>query len=83
VDPVLMTGAIAASILSVVAVGRIAWRAFERAVRSILREEIQRVHRDMDDIETRFERLESALEALQKAVTELRQMMFDHVSAKG
>jgi F0F1-type ATP synthase membrane subunit b/b' len=79
-DPVLMAGAIAASILSVVGLGRVAWKAFEKAVRGILRDEIQRVHRDMDDIEVRFERLEAALEALQEAVTELRQMMFDHVA---
>jgi len=81
-DPVLMTGAIAASILSVIALARSAWKAFEKAVRSILRDEIQRVHRDMDDIEVRFERLEAALEALQVAVTELRQMMFDHVAQR-
>jgi F0F1-type ATP synthase membrane subunit b/b' len=81
-DPVLMVGAIAASILSIVALARVAWRAFEKAVRSILRDEIQRVHRDMDDIEARFERLEAAVEALREAVAELRQMMFDHV-AKG
>jgi F0F1-type ATP synthase membrane subunit b/b' len=79
-DPVLMTGAIAASILSIVALARVAWRAFEKAVRSILRDEIQRVHKDMDDIEARFERLEAALVALQQAVAELRQMMFDHVA---
>jgi predicted ArsR family transcriptional regulator len=79
-DPVLMTGAIAASILSIVAVLRVAWRTFERAVRSILRDEIQRVHRDMDDIEVRFERLEAAVEALREAVSELRQMMFEHVA---
>jgi hypothetical protein len=36
----------------------------------------------MDDIEVRFERLEAALEALQVAVTELRQMMFDHVAQR-
>jgi F0F1-type ATP synthase membrane subunit b/b' len=76
-DPVLMVGAIAASILSIVALARVAWRAFEKAVRSILRDEIQRVHRDMDDIEARFERLEAAVEALREAVAELRQMMFD------
>jgi F0F1-type ATP synthase membrane subunit b/b' len=79
-DPVLMVGAIAASILSIVALLRVAWRTFEKAVRSILRDEIQRVHRDMDDIEARFERLEAALVALQLAVSELRQMMFDHVA---
>jgi F0F1-type ATP synthase membrane subunit b/b' len=79
-DPVLMTGAIAASILSIVGLARVAWRAFEKAVRSILRDEIQRVHKDMDDIEARFERLEAALVALQQAVAELRQMMFDHVA---
>jgi F0F1-type ATP synthase membrane subunit b/b' len=81
-DPVLMTGAIAASILSIVAVLRVAWKTFEKAVRSILRDEIQRVHRDMDDIEARFERLEAALVALQAAVSELRQMMFDHVAQR-
>ena len=79
-DPVLMAGAIAASILSVLALARAAWKAFEKAVRSILRDEIQRVHRDMDDIEQRFERLEAALVALQQAVSELRQMMFEHVA---
>jgi F0F1-type ATP synthase membrane subunit b/b' len=82
VDPLLMVGAIAASILSIAAALRMAWKAFEKAVRSILRDEIQRVHRDMDDIEARFERLEAALVALQAAVSELRQMMFDHVAKK-
>ena len=77
-----MVGAWAAALIAVVGAVRIGWRAFEKAVRSILRDEIQRVHRDMDDIEVRFERLEAALEALQQAVSELRQMMFDHV-AKG
>jgi hypothetical protein len=79
-DPLLMVGAWAAALMAVVAAGRMAWRAFERAVRSILRDEIQRVHKDMDDIEARFERLEAALVALQAAVSELRQMMFDHVA---
>jgi hypothetical protein len=81
-DPVLMAGAWAAAIMAVVGLLRIGWRAFEKAVRSILRDEIQRVHRDMDDIEARFERLEAALVALQIAVTELRQMMFDHVAER-
>jgi hypothetical protein len=79
-DPLLMLGAWAGAILAVVGTFRVGWKAFEKAVRSILRDEIQRVHRDMDDIEVRFERLEAALEALQKAVSELRQMMFDHVA---
>jgi hypothetical protein len=81
-DPVLMAGAWAAALLAVAGAGRLAWRTFEKAVRSILRDEIQRVHRDMDDIEARFERLEAALVALQIAVTELRQMMFDHVAER-
>jgi uncharacterized protein (UPF0212 family) len=78
-DPLTMAGAWAGALLALLAVARVSWKAFERAVRNILREEIQRVHRDMDDIETRFERLEAALEALQQAVTELRLMMFDAV----
>jgi hypothetical protein len=80
VDPLLMLGAWAAALMAVAGLLRAAWKAFERAVRSILRDEIQRVHRDMDDIEVRFERLEAALVALQSAVAELRQMMFDHVA---
>jgi HAMP domain-containing protein len=79
-DPVLMVGAWAAALIAIGGAGRMAWRTFEKAVRSILRDEIQRVHRDMDDIEARFERLEAALVSLQQAVSELRQMMFDHVA---
>ena len=79
-DPLLMLGAWAAALMAVAALLRAAWKAFEKAVRSILRDEIQRVHRDMDDIETRFERLEAALVALQQAVADLRQMMHEHVA---
>jgi F0F1-type ATP synthase membrane subunit b/b' len=81
-DPLLMVGAWAAALVAVVGAARLSWNMFEKAVRSILREEISRVHRDMDDIETRFSRLETALEALQEALTELRQMMYDHVREK-
>jgi hypothetical protein len=81
-DPVLMVGAWAGALIAIAGAGRMAWRAFEKAVRSILREEVQRVHRDMDDIEARFERLEAAVEALHDAVFELRQMMFDHVAKR-
>jgi F0F1-type ATP synthase membrane subunit b/b' len=79
-DPLLMVGAWAAALMAVAALFRAAWKAVEKAVRSILRDEIQRVHRDMDDIETRFERLEAALVALQQAVADLRQMMHEHVA---
>jgi HAMP domain-containing protein len=82
VDPLLMVGAWAAALMAVAGLLRAAWKAFERAVRSILRDEIQRVHRDMDDIEARFERLEAAVEALREAVSELRQMMFEHVAER-
>jgi len=81
-DPLLMVGAWAAALMAVAGLGRLAWRAFEKAVRTILRDEIQRVHRDMDDIEARFERLELALVALEQAVSELRQIMFDHVAKR-
>jgi uncharacterized protein YlxW (UPF0749 family) len=81
-DPVLMVGAWAAAVLTVIAAISMAWKAFEQAVRSILREEISRVHRDMDDIESRFARLEAAVEALSEAVADLRQMMFDHVAQR-
>jgi peptidoglycan/LPS O-acetylase OafA/YrhL len=81
-DPLLMVGAWAAALVAVVGAARLSWNMFEKAVRSILREEISRVHRDMDDIETRFSRLEAAMEALQEALTELRQMMYEHVREK-
>ena len=77
-----MVGAWAAALMAVAGLGRLAWRAFEKAVRTILRDEIQRVHRDMDDIEARFERLDLALVALEQAVSELRQIMFDHVAKR-
>ena len=77
-----MVGAWAAALIAIGGAGRMAWKAFEKAVRSILREEIQRTHRDMDDMELRFERLEAAIVALQAAVAELRQMMFDHVAKR-
>jgi F0F1-type ATP synthase membrane subunit b/b' len=82
VDPLLMVGAWAAALMAVAGLLRAAWKTFEKAVRSILRDEIQRVHRDMDDIEARFERLEAAVEALREAVSELRQMMFEHVAER-
>ena len=77
-----MAGAWAAALLSLFGLSRILWKAFVKAVRTILREEIQRVHRDMDDIEARFERLENALEHLRMQLQELREMMFQHVASK-
>jgi chromosome segregation ATPase len=81
-DPLLMIGGAAGAILAITGVMALGWKTFEKAVRSILREEISRVHRDMDDIEVRFERLEAAVDALRQAVAELRQMMFDHVAER-
>jgi len=81
-DPLLMIGGAAGAILAITGVMALGWKTFEKAVRSILREEISRVHRDMDDIEVRFERLEAAVDALRQAVAELRQMMFDHVAQR-
>jgi septal ring factor EnvC (AmiA/AmiB activator) len=74
-DPLLMAGAWAAALLSIAAISRLIAHAVVRGIRSIFQQELQRVWRDMDDIEARLSALESSLQYLRQQVEELRRLM--------
>ena len=79
-DPLLMAGAWAAALLSIAAIIRLISQAIVRGIRSIFQQELQRVWRDMDDIEARLSALESSLQYLRQQIEQLREMMQAHVS---
>jgi chaperonin cofactor prefoldin len=79
-DPLLMAGAWAAALLSIAAIIRLIAQAVVRGIRSIFQQELQRVWRDMDDIEARLSALESSLQYLRQQIEQLREMMQAHVS---
>jgi F0F1-type ATP synthase membrane subunit b/b' len=79
VDPLLMVGAWAGAILALLALGTAAWKAFVKAVESVIRESMHRVWRDMDDIEKRLSALELSVQFIREQLEELRRMMQAHV----
>ncbi|HEY7823264.1 MAG TPA: hypothetical protein VIG24_10535 [Acidimicrobiia bacterium] len=78
-DPVLMVGAWAGALLAVAGAGRLLWKAFVRAVESVISTSIGRVWRDMDDIEARLSALELSLQFVREQLEELRRMMQAHI----
>lgn len=74
-DPLLMAGAWAAALLSIAAIIKLVANAVVRGIRSIFQQELQRVWRDMDDIEARLSALEASLQYLRQQVEELRRLM--------
>ena len=78
-DPVLMVGAWAGALLAVAGAGRLAWRAFVKAVEAVIATSIGRVWRDMDDIEARLSALELSLQFVREQLEELRRMMQAHI----
>ena len=79
-DPLLMVGAWAGAILALAGAVRLAWGGFVRAVQSVISDSIGRVWRDMDDVEQRLDRLETALSDLRDQVTALRELLMAHVT---
>ena len=79
-DPVLMVGAWAAALLSVIGLGRVLYHAFIRAVKAAIREELDRVWKDQDEIERRLDALEQAMAYLRRQVDALTVMMQAHIS---
>ena len=75
-----MAGAWAAALLSIAAIIRLIAQAIVRGIRSIFQQELQRVWRDMDDIEARLSALEASLQYLRQQIEQLREMMQAHVS---
>lgn len=70
-----MAGAWAAALLSIAAISRLIAQAVVRGIRSIFQQELQRVWRDMDDIEARLSALEASVQYLRQQVEELRRLM--------
>jgi hypothetical protein len=78
-DPLLMAGAWAAAVMAIVGAGGLGWRAFVKAVRAVIREELARVWKDQDDIEARLSALELALQFVRGQLDRVERMMLAHV----
>lgn len=74
-----MAGAWAGALLAIIGVGAAAWKAFVKAVESVIEISIGRVWRDMDDIEQRLSALELSMQFLREQIEELRRMMQSHI----
>ena len=74
-----MAGAWAGALLAIIGVGAAAWKAFVKAVESVIEVSIGRVWRDMDDIEKRLSALELSMQFLREQIEELRRMMQSHI----
>lgn len=81
-DVLVMSGAWAGALLAIVALTRIAHVAFVKAIRGIFQQELARVWRDMDDIESRLNALELSLVFIRQQIAELREMMQAHIEEK-
>ena len=77
-----MVGAWAAAFMAIVGAGNLAWKAFVRAVRGIIREQLARVWKDQDDIEARLSALELALQFVRGQLDRVEQMMLAHVGER-
>jgi F0F1-type ATP synthase membrane subunit b/b' len=81
-DPVLMVGAWAAALMAVAGFGRLLWRAFVKAVDTVISTSMSRIWRDMDDIENRLTALEASILFVREQLEELRRMMQTHIEDK-
>ena len=79
-DPLLMVGAWAGAVIAVAGAGRLAWRGFVKAVSTVIEGSIERVWRDMDDVEARLNRLEVAVAELREQVSQMRELLMAHVA---
>ena len=79
-DGLTMVGAWAAAIIAIAGAGRLLWRAFVKGVSTVIDDSIRRVWRDMDDIETRLDRLEAAVAELREQVGEMTRLLMAHVT---
>ena len=74
-----MAGAWAAAALSIAALGRLLYHAFLKAVKVAIRQELDRVWTDQDQIEQRLSQLETSLGYIKQQVEALTLMMQQHV----
>jgi len=78
-DPLVMTGAWAGAILAILAVTRVLYHGFLKAVKSAIREELDRVWKDQDEIEHRLDALERSMQFVRDQLARLEQMMTEHI----
>ena len=78
-DPLVMAGAWAGAVLAIIGVSAAAWKAFVKAVETVISTSIGRVWRDMDDIEKRLSALEVSMQFIKEQIEELRRMMQSHI----
>ena len=74
-----MVGAWAGAIIALISLAAMGWKAFVKAVESVIRDSMHRVWRDMDDIEKRLSALELSVQFIREQLEELRRMMQAHV----
>jgi len=74
-DPLLMVGAWAAAIMSVVAAARFFYTLLLRGLRSVIKDELSAVWVDMQAAEDRFGHIEQRLDRLEVAVMQLREQV--------
>jgi hypothetical protein len=78
-DPLVMTGAWAGAILAILGVTRVLYHGFLKAVKSAIREELDRVWKDQDEIEQRLDALERSMQFVRDQLARLEQMMTEHI----
>ena len=86
-DPLLMAGAWAAAVMSVVAAARFFYTLLLRGLRSVIKDELSAVWVDMQAAEDRFghieerlDRLEAGLAALKEQVQRLTELLMAHTT---
>jgi chaperonin cofactor prefoldin len=81
-DVLVMSGAWAAAILAIVAVLRLLYHGFIQTVKSAIREELDRVWKDQDEIENRLDALEKSMQFVSVQLERLERMMEAHIRDK-
>jgi hypothetical protein len=85
-DPLMMFGAWAAALVSVLTAGKLLFNSFVKATRAVVGEEFTKIWREMDDTDrwhkAKFDALEAAIEALKQQVHRLEALMYAHVNEK-
>jgi hypothetical protein len=83
-DPLMMWGAWAAAVLSLVAAGKLFYTAFLKATRLAVSEELRKIWRDMDESdrwhEERFSKFERALDELRLQIARLERLMQESIN---
>ena len=82
-DPLMMFGAWAAAVVSVLTAGKLLFNSFVKATRAAVSEEFSKIWREMDDADkwhkVKFDAIESAIEALKRQVDRLETLMYSHM----